>query len=912
MWRRAMLHGSLLLHLPARTTSFLPASHPTFTTFMGQAKKNQGGANQDVGGLPGEVDVVVVGGGVLGCSSLYHLAKLGVTNTILLEAHELTAGTTWHTAGLMSTMGRSETDYSLRNTTLNMLRRLEEETGVSPGLIENGSVYISSTRKGQAVRKDEFARWVTFMRVLGCECELITLSQLKDLYPLVDTSDINAVVHVREGGQMDPAGTCEGLTRWAMKQGARVVKCCPVTDIRTTETLLGGRRVSEVHTNQGVIKTNAVINATGSWGNYITSMVGVTLPLQSFRHGYVVTEGVEGLLGMPVLRDLVSSAYLKAQGDSAVIGYFEPNPEPIDQIRRNFPFGLYEMNWDIYGPIHEQIIQRIPILENVGIKSTIVGPESFTPDGRAIMGEDPNVQGFFHCCGFNSHGMQYSGGCGDQLAKWVIRGEPELDLFGFDVRRFHPPLIKNKSWVLARSQECLSSNYSIVFPHDEPLAGRGQRLSPLHQELEAAGSVFQERNGWERPGWFHSSPVPVLPYDYFGAYDHTPAHADHPYYSLLTQDNTFDFPVHHDVIQQECIACRERAAVFDMTSFGKYYLTGPDAQRTADWVFSANMTGPAGSTIYTCMLNERGGVEADLTVSVCEGGEGTACDPSFEGRGFYITTGGSTGRYCAKHILKEARSQGWLVDLEDRTEDLALISVQGPHSRDILQQLTHEDLADSSFPFSSHKTITLAGHSLRALRLSFVGELGWELHVPRDSALAVYRSLMDVGKSWGITNAGFRAIDSLSCEKGYRHWHGDVRPDDTPLEAGLAFTCKLNTQTNFKGRAALECQRKEGISKKLVTLTLEDGSRPLWGLEAIVRDGEVLGYVRRAEYAFSLGRAIAYGYVRRPEGGRVTKEFLSSGTWQLEVMGKRLPASLHLKPPFDPQNLRVKGIYGGQ
>ncbi|KAK8402056.1 hypothetical protein O3P69_001267 [Scylla paramamosain] len=327
----------------------------------------------------GEVDVVVVGGGVLGCSSLYHLAKLGVTNTILLEAHELTAGTTWHTAGLMSTMGRSETDYSLRNTTLNMLRRLEEETGVSPGLIENGSVYISSTRKGQAVRKDEFARWVTFMRVLGCECELITLSQLKDLYPLVDTSDINAVVHVREGGQMDPAGTCEGLTRWAMKQGARVVKCCPVTDIRTTETLLGGRRVSEVHTNQGVIKTNAVINATGSWGNYITSMVGVTLPLQSFRHGYVVTEGVEGLLGMPVLRDLVSSAYLKAQGDSAVIGYFEPNPEPIDQIRRNFPFGLYEMNWDIYGPIHEQIIQRIPILENVGIKSTIVGPESFTP-----------------------------------------------------------------------------------------------------------------------------------------------------------------------------------------------------------------------------------------------------------------------------------------------------------------------------------------------------------------------------------------------------------------------------------------------------------------------------------------------------------------------------------------------------
>lgn len=423
--------------------------------------------------------------------------------------------------------------------------------------------------------------------------------------------------------------------------------------------------------------------------------------------------------------------------------------------------------------------------------------------------------------------------------------------------------------------------------------------------------MFQERNGWERPGWFHSSPVPVLPYDFYGAYDHTPAHADHPYYNLIAQDYTFDFPVHHDVIQQECLACRGRAAVFDMTSFGKYYLTGPDAQKAADWIFSADVTRAAGSTVYTCMLNERGGVEADLTVSVCEGGEGTACDPSFEGGGFYITTGGSTARYCASHILKEARRQGWAVDLEDRTEDLALISVQGPQSRDILQQLTQEDLADASFPFSSHKIITLAGHSLRAMRLSFVGELGWELHVPRDSALAVYRSLMDVGESWGIANAGFRAIDSLSCEKGYRHWHGDVRPDDTPLEAGLAFTCKLNTQTNFKGRAALERQREEGIYKKLVTLTLEDGSRPLWGQEAIVRDGAVLGYVRRADYAFSLGRAIAYGYVRRPDGGRVTKEFLSSGTWQLEATGERLPASLHLKPPFDPQNLRVKGVYGG-
>ncbi|KAG0711741.1 Sarcosine dehydrogenase, mitochondrial [Chionoecetes opilio] len=639
-----------------------------------------------VGAVPGEADVVVVGGGVLGCSCLYHLAQLGVTNTVLLEAHQLTAGTTWHTAGMMHFFGKTETEYLLRDVTAAMVRRLEGETGVSPGWIQNGSLLVSSTEEPYSEqRKNELERLVTFMHAVGLDCELVPPAQVKDIYPIMETGDINCAVYSATGGQVEPAGLCEGLSRWAVGAGARVVQGCPVTDITTTNTLLGGRRVSHVHTAKGVIKTNAVINTTGGWGNDITSMIGVTLPLQSFKHGYVVTEKIEGAFGMPNVRNYVSSAYCKTQGDGMIVGAFEPNPEPIEKLSPNFPFGLYEMNWDNFGPRYESITKRIPALGSVGIKSTIWGPESFTPDGNPIVGEDPDVQGFFHCCGFNSHGMQLSGGMGDQIAKWVVRGEPEIDLFAYDVRRFHPPLSKNKPWVLARSQECLISNYSVSFPHDDPLAGRGQRLSPLHKDLEAAGSVFQERNGWEA---------------------------------------TRVVPFQSGANRAGVRGLQEQAAVFDMTSFGKYFLTGPDAQKAADWIFSADMTRAAGSTVYTCMLNQRGGVEADLSVSVCEGGEGAAHEPGFEGRGFYITTGGSTARYCAQHILMESRRQGFRVDLTDHTEDLALISVQGPHSRDILQQLTRDDLGDAAFPYPSHRVISLAGHTLRALRLSFVGELG--------------------------------------------------------------------------------------------------------------------------------------------------------------------------------------------
>lgn len=857
--------------------------------------------------VPSEAEVVVVGGGSLGCSTLYHLARLGITNTVLLEAHQLTAGTTWHTAGLLWRLRPSDTEIQLIHTTREMLIRLEQETGVNPGWINNGGLFIASNKE----RLNEYKRLMTIGRVHGIESYVLDPTETKKLYPLLNVEDITGTLYCPGDGTMDPAGLCSALTRWARHAGATVVEQCPVSDIRTVETTLGGRKVKEVHTPYGVIKTDAVVNATGCWANDITSMVGIEVPLTPMKHSYVVTEKIPGIENMPNVRDHDASVYLRLQGDALSVGGYENNPIFLERLDRDFAFGLYELDWDAFSAHISGAVNRVPVLKTTGIKSTVCGPESFTPDHKPLMGEDPTVQGFYHCCGFNSSGMMLGGGCGDQLAKWVAQGSPEFDMFGYDIRRFHPPLNSNKAWVSARSHESYAKNYSIVFPHDEPLAARGQRRSPLHQVLEDKGCVFQERHGWERPGWFNSQPTPTMTYDWYGAYEN-PLNTDDLYKNLLTADYSFDFPTHHHTIQRECLACRKKAAIFDMSYFGKFYMTGPDAQRAADWIFSADVSRVPGTTVYTCMLNHKAGVEADLTVSICEGGEGSACDPTFTGRGFYLAAGWAAALQNLAHVVKEIRNNEWDVDVLDHTEKLAMLSVQGPNSRAILQQLTDEDLSDEVFPFSTHKVITIAGHKARALRLSFVGEMGWELHIPNSSAVAVYEAVMAVGTPLGLVNAGYRAIDSLSCEKGYRHWHADIRPDDTPFEAGLAFTCKLKTPIKFLGREALEVQKTEGITKKLVTFTLDDPLRPLWGLEGIWRNGEPVGYIRRAEYAFALGRPIAYGYVHNPSEGKVTSDFLESGRWQLESMGETFDATVHIRPPFDPKNLRIKGIYEDQ
>ncbi|XP_072422224.1 sarcosine dehydrogenase, mitochondrial isoform X2 [Chiloscyllium punctatum] len=856
--------------------------------------------------LPEHADVVIMGGGSLGCHTLYHLAKMGISNVVLLERDRLTSGTTWHTAGLLWQLRPSDTEIELLKHTRDVVSKdLEEETGLHTGWIENGGLFIASNKQ----RLDEYKRLMSLGKVYGIESFVLSPAETKDLYPLMNVDDLYGTLYVPTDGTMDPAGTCSTLARAATARGASVIENCPVTGIQVKIDHYGVRRLTGVQTDYGIIQTPCAINCAGVWARALGEMAGVNVPLIGMRHAYVVTERIEGIQNMPNVRDHDSSVYLRLQGDALSVGGYEPNPNFWEEVSDKFAFSLFDLDWDVFTQLIEGAVNRIPALETTGVKSTVCGPESFTADHKPLMGEAPELRGYYLGCGFNSAGMMLGGGCGKELAHWVIHGRPEKDMFGYDIRRFHRSLTNNNRWIRERSHESYAKNYSVVFPHDEPLAGRNMRLDPLHQELLQQGCVFQERHGWERPGWFNpKGPAPLLNYDYYGFYGNK-RHEDYRYSQLLHDDYTFDFPPHHHQIKSECGSCRNAVAMFDMSYFGKFYLLGPDAKKAVDWLFTADVSASSGKTVYTCMLNSHGGTESDLTVSRIESTpHGTELTPAFQGDGYYLAVGGAVAQHNWSHINSVLQDRRLNCQLLDCSEELGMISVQGPQSRSVLQEVLDTDLSNEAFPFSTHQVVKAAGHTVRAMRLSFVGELGWELHVPRESCVAVHRAVMQFGEKFGIANAGYRAIDSLSIEKGYRHWHADLRSDDTPLEAGLAFTCKLKSNIPFLGREVLEKQKAEGLFKRLVCFTIDE-KVPMFGLEVIWRNGKVVGHIRRADFAFTLNKTIAYGYVRDPDGGVVTPDFVKSGEYSLERMGICYPAKVHLKSPFDPNNKRVKGIY---
>lgn len=828
-----------------------------------------------------------------------------MTNVVLLERDQLTAGTTWHTAGLVWNLRPNDTDIELLRYTRTLLQDvLEEETGVNPGWINNGGLFIANNKE----RLDEYKRLATIGKAFGIPSEVLSPEETKKLYPLMNVDDLYGTLYSPTDGTVDPAGFCTALARGATRRGAKVITNCSVTDIKVAEDDFGVRRVQAVETELGTIKTPLVVNCGGVWAPKISEHIQVSTPLIAMKHAYIVSEKIEGIQNMPNVRDHDASVYLKLQGDGLSIGGYEPNPIFWEDVETDFAFSLFELDWDVFGVHVEGAINRVPVIENTGIKSTVCGPESFTPDHKPLMGESPEVRGYFLGCGFNSSGMMYGGGCGKELAHWVYHGRPELDMYGFDIRRYARFLTNNPKWIKERSHEAYAKNYSMVFPHDEPLASRNVRKDALHEELEAAGCVYQERLGWERPGWFSpNGPAPLLPYDYYGSYG-LDKHSNYEYQDRLEDDYTFGFPAHHDIIGKECLATRNNAAAFNMSYFGKFYLVGPDAQKAADWIFTNDMTKPDGTTSYTCMLNKFGGIESDLTVSPIQSGAGGPLEPKFDGRGFYIAAGGGNSEHSLSHINTVIQDQKFDCKVLDNSTDMCMLSVQGPKSRDILQALTDTDLSNDNFPFSTHQIVSLAGHTLRALRLTFVGELGWELHMPNDVAVPVYKAVMEEGAKHGIVNAGYRAIESLSIEKGYRHWHADLRSNDTPLEGGLAFTCKMKQPTPFLGRDALEKQKADGIRKKIVCFTVDD-SVPLLGLETITRNGEIVGFLRRGEYGFHINKSIGYGYIERPDGGKVTNAYIKEGEYVIEGMGITHPAQAHVKTPFDPKNKRVQGVY---
>ncbi|GBG33307.1 Sarcosine dehydrogenase, mitochondrial [Hondaea fermentalgiana] len=896
--------------------------------------------NQQVAGfasnakdIPEEADVVVVGGGSIGSSVLYHLQERGL-NAVLLEKDQLTAGTTWHSAGMLWRLRPSDIDVQLHTYTREMCKKLEEETE-TPSFTENGGLFIATNKERMA----EYERLTEIGKYFGIESRVLKPHEIQDVHPLIAVDDVYGGMYSPTDGTIDPSGVVTAYSKAARKRGGRIFEGVGVASIETEQSkTTNSKQVTSVTTTTGHrIKTKWVVNAAGAWANNIAAMVDTKLPLLAMKHAMVVTEKIEGMHpGLPNVRDHDLSIYLKTQGDAMAIGGYEQNPEFWDVVDPSFAFGLFELDWETFGQNLEGHLIRCPAVETAGIKSTVCGPESFTPDHKPLVGPQPGVRGLFNACGFNSMGMMLGGGMGREVATWITEGSPSLDLFSFDCSRFHPETVEDPKWVIDRTHESYAKTYAIVFPHDEALAGRGARKSALYDQLAERGCFFQARHGFERPGWFvpptdgRKADNAVKPYDYYGAYadggwrlapskrdspdcpPDIPKNEDNTYLDLVEDELTFYWPKNHEVVGEECRAAREGVAIFDQSYFGKFFLRGPDAKAAVQYMCGADMDKQKlGTVTYTPLCNERGGTEADLTVT---------CLP--DGSGYYFAAGGNTVTKDFEWINRVIEQKGFDCTLTDSSDDYAMISVQGPHSRALLEGLitSNNDLSNKSQPFSTCQELSIGGHDVYCLRLTFVGELGFEIHAPSAYAADVYKLIREAGEKYEaehgvpVRDAGYRAIDSLSAEKSFRHWHADLSNADTPLEANIGFTVlsKLKREDcpEFIGREALQKQRAEGLQRKLVCLSVDDSNVPLHGMESIWRDGVCMGLVRSTAYGHSVGRSIAYGYVARDaEDGKVTNKWLEAGKWEIGDKGAKHPATFHKSAPFDPTNLRVKGKY---
>jgi sarcosine dehydrogenase len=628
--------------------------------------------------------------------------------------------------------------------------------------------------------------------------------------------------------------------------------------------------VRAVVTGAGRVACESVVCCAGQWTRDLARTVGVTVPLVSVQHQYLITEPIPGVTPtLPTLRDPDRLTYWKEEVGGLVMGGYEPNPKPWAEkgIPEGFNFQLLQPDFDHFEPLMERALARVPALETAGVKELLNGPESFTPDGNFILGEAPELRGFFVGAGFNAFGIASAGGAGMVLAEWVADGEPPYDVWPVDIRRFGQPHF-DTDWVRARTLEAYARHYTMAWPHEEWTAGRPNRRSPLYAILAEADACFGEKLGWERPNWFASRSAGELPQDVY----------------------TWRRPNWFEAVGREHAATRESVALFDQSSFAKFRLVGPDSEAALRWICAGRIGRPPGSVTYTQLLNDRGGIEADLTVSRLAEDD------------WYIVTG--TG-FATRDFAWIRRSipEGCNAHLLDVTASRAVLSLMGPKSRAVLQAVTDADVSNEAFPFATCRTIAIAGAPVLAIRITYVGELGWELHVPTECAVTVYRALMAAGAPWGIVNAGYRAIESLRLEKGYRAWGSDIGPDHTPVEAGLGWA--VRSGGGFRGADAIEAQRRDGVRKRLCGFTVDDPEVVLLGRETILRDGERVGWLTSGGFGYSVGRPIGYGYVRA--AAPIDDAWLAAGRYELEVATERVPATLHLTPLFDPANARVKG-----
>ena len=809
--------------------------------------------------LPEESKVVIVGGGVIGTSVAYHLTKLGWKDVVLLEQGQLGGGTSWHAAGLVGRLRTSNSMTRINKYTVELYSQLQQETGHSIGWKQVGSLIVAKSED----RMIQLRRTMAMAELFGVEAHLISPEAALEKWPLLRVDDVLGAAWLPHDGKVIPKEVPVALARGAKARGAQVLENVRVLGIETKNGCVTGAR-----TERGTIKADYVVLCGGMWTRELGLHCGITIPLYPVEHHYVVTEPIAGAFDeLPVGRDPDLCIYFRGEGEGVMLGAFQESSKPwmVDKVPEKFSFQLLEPDWEKFSVPLANGKHRIPALAKCKFAKFVNGPESFTPDNNFIMGEAPEMRHLFVAAGFNSVGIASAGGAGKFLAEWMEAGEPTLDLWSVDIRRF-APWANNRTFLRERVTEVLGLHYQMAWPNREFESSRGTRKTPLHDLLARQNACFGSKNGWERPNWFASGGV-------------KPA----PEYSFSRQ-NWFDCHA------REHRACRENVAIFDQSGFSKYLFKGHDALNVLQRLCGGDIDVPIGKTVYTGMFNSRGTFESDLTVIRIGREE------------FYLISGTSqTVRdldWIRRNLLEGERA-----DLTDVTEAYSVIGVMGPNSRALLSRVSESDLSNEAFPFGTAQTSDIGMSTVRAVRITYVGELGWELHVPASQAVCVYELLIKEGRSLGAVNAGHYAINSLRLEKGYRAWGADISPDDTALEGGLGFAVGWKKEAEFLGKEALVEQKKTGLKRLLVTFVLQDSGPVLWGSEPIYRNGVAVGYTTSGSYGHSLEAAVGMGYVKCPYG--VTPDFIRDGHYEINISGKRFAATPYLKAPFDPERKKI-------
>jgi 4-methylaminobutanoate oxidase (formaldehyde-forming) len=804
---------------------------------------------------------VIIGGGVGGTSIAYHLAELGWADVLLVDRAELTSGSTFHSAGLVGQLRSSVTLTKMMMYGVELYRRLAAETGVDPSWHEVGSLRLASTTE----RMEELTRQAGWAKTFGLPLALIGPQEAGALFPLMSLEGVLGAVHLPTDGWLDPSGLAQAMAAGARKRGVRIETHTRVTGIDVQAGRVTGVRVMRQGEERS-IAAEVVVNAGGMFAPEIGRLAGVNVPIIPMAHEYLFTEPIEGVSSsLPTMRDPDNLVYYREEVGGLCMGGYERHPAPwsLDGVPADFNGKLLAPDWPRFAEIMDGAIRRVPAIADAGINRMINGPEGFTPDNEFILGES-EIRGFFVAAGFCAHGIAGAGGIGRQVASWIVEGEPELDLWKMDIRRFGPHY-RSPAFTLARTIENYSTYYDIHYPNEERRAARPLRLSSTYPRLVGLGAAFGEKSGWERPNWFESNAVtgdPGLRPRGWAGQHWSPA------------------------IGAEALATRTAAGIFDESSFSKIEVAGPGACPFLQGLCANDIDRPVGSIVYTQMLNRRGGIECDFTVTRL------AVDR------FLIVTGTAFGNHDLGWIRKHAPDDG-SVAVEDRTSAMACLGLWGPRARDILATCTRDDVSDAGFPYLSARRITVGDAPVLALRVTYVGELGWELYPPTEYGVALWDTLWAAGRTHGLTACGYRAIDALRLEKGYRVWSSDITPDETPYEAGLGFAVRLDKRVDFVGREALVAAKAAGPRKRLRCLVLDDPRSVALGNEPVRIDGAVVGRVTSGGYGFAVERSIAYAYLPPDRAAIGTRG-------EVEVFGEWVGFEVASEPLYDPAGERIR------